>query len=100
VLLNLPYLRLMQEVRLASDRELAEQRAALQNAAFVGWQIRDVVMSAMGAKQRPQFTQYLSSLGLADGMQKRTATALAPKGAGAANANRVREAFKRGVRKA
>jgi hypothetical protein len=96
VLLNLPYLRLMQEVRLASERELAEQRAALQNAAFIGWQVRDIVMSAMGAKTRPQFTQYLTSLGLSEGKQRRKTTALAPRGTGSANANKVREAFKRG----
>ena len=101
MLLNLPYLRLMQEVRLASERELAEQRNALQNAAFIGWQVRDIVMSAMGAKTRPQFTQYLSSLGLSDTKVSRKATALAPKGTGSRNADRVRDAFKRGgVRKA
>lgn len=100
-LLNLPYLRLMQEIRLASERELDQQRSTLQNAAFIGWQIRDVVLSALGAKQKPAFAQYLTSMGLSDKPAKRTASGLAPKGTGSKNAARVRDAFKRtGVRKA
>jgi len=92
---------LQQEVRLASERELNQQRSELQKAAFIGWQVRDMIMSALGAKSRPNFTQYLSSLGLAENTQRRKATALAPKGTGSANAEKVREAFKRGgIRKA
>lgn len=96
MLLNLPYLRLQQEIRLASERELASQRTELQHAAFVGWQLRDVVMTALGAKRKPTFQQYLQSLGLGDKPRSK-ATALAEKGAGTKNAARVREAFRRGA---
>lgn len=102
VLLNLPYLRLQQEMQLAAEAELEQQRRTLQNAAFIGWQVRDVVLAALGAKQRPAFAQYLTSMGLSDKPTKRrTQGALAPKGAGTENAARVRDAFKRdGIRKA
>lgn len=96
VLLNLPYLRLQQEMQLAAEAELEQQRRTLQNAAFIGWQVRDVVLAALGAKQRPAFAQYLNSMGLSDKPHRRKAADLAPKGAGTENAARVRDAFKRG----
>jgi hypothetical protein len=80
---------------------MTEQRTALQHAAFIGWQVRDIVMSAMGAGSRPQFNQYLVTLGLVEGVTRKRTTGLAPKGAGTANAERVRDAFRKtGTRKA
>jgi len=87
-------------VRLASEREIQRQREQLQHAAFIGWQVRDVVMSALGSKQRPHYQQYLVSLGLAEKIPKRSMP-LEQKGAGEKNASRVREAFRQmGMRKA
>jgi len=86
----------MQEIRLAAEREITITRQQMQRAAFVGWQVRDVVLAAVGSKTRPNFTQYLTSMGLSDApTNPKRVTGLLPKGTGANVAARVREAFRR-----
>jgi hypothetical protein len=66
-LLSIPYARLLQAVRLASESATRAERTEYQRAAFVGWQLRSLVIGMFGDHKRPTpFGTYLRELGLAD----------------------------------
>jgi len=77
----------------AGDRARAEWRVA----AFVGWQVRSAV--SMGGKQ-PDFRKYLKQLGLHEETRVTRAQLEREKAAAASIGERMREAFKGGVKKA
>ena len=95
--MSLPYARFSQAARLAGEAAGERARAELRVAAFIGWQVRSAV--SMGGKQ-PDFRKYLKQLGLHEESRVTRAQLEKEKAAAASIGERVREAFKGGVRKA
>lgn len=94
-LLDIPYARLVQAIRLAAERATQDARARLREAAFVGWQVRTALVGTLGGGRGASFREYLEQLGLDDdsieARQQR-----APRARALANADKVREAFRAG----
>jgi hypothetical protein len=84
----MPYARFVQAARVATSEYKRVVEDQWRLAAFVGWQ---GAASAGALKQGTTFDKYLRELGLG-GKQR-----LASKDAATKAAERVREAFKRGV---
>jgi hypothetical protein len=92
VLLGIPYARLLQAVRLASENAVDAARERYRTAAFVGWQLRAAVAGAFGGGSKtPSFGRYLRQLGLDQAPAPRANHARA-----SANVGRVRAAFAAG----
>ena len=90
-LLRIPYARLLQAVRIASESAAEVERGRYRLAAFIGWQVR----AATGFGSTPAFGRYLHQLGL-DREPITSEGVRAGRERARANVERVREAFKLG----
>ena len=95
-LLRIPYARLLQAVRLASEAAADAARERYRHAAFVGWQLRSAVAGALGGRSgNLSFGKYLRQLGL-DRDPVSAADVRAGRERASVNTTRVREAFRAG----
>ena len=90
-LLGIPYARLLQAVRLASESVVNAEREQYRQSAFVGWQVRSAVAGSLGGGgSTPPFGRYLRQLGL------EAPTVTADRERARENVERVRAAFAAG----
>jgi len=88
-LLRVPYARLLQAVRLASEDAAEAARDRYRQSAFVGWQVRSAVVGALGGGGNPPaFGEYLRQLGFDKEPVVTTSRERVSE-----NVNRVRSAF-------
>lgn len=98
-MLDLPYARFRQEVRLAAEAYEAEANDRLRAAFVTGWHS----IAAMGGKKTPTLPAYLTSLGLIE-RQSRLRTGKmrvspAERSKATENFEKVREAFREARRR-
>ena len=96
-LLSIPYARFTQAARVAADAKADAHRDQWHHAAFIGWQ---AASTAGALKKGTTFGKYLKQLGLHEGTRVSREQLKREKAAAAAIGERVRDAFKGGVRKA
>jgi len=91
-LLRIPYARLLQAVRLASEHAVDTAKERYRQSAFIGWQVRTAVAGSLGGGGRmPSFGRYLRQLGL-----EQAPAASGSRDRARENVERVRAAFAAG----
>ena len=65
----MPYARLLQEIRITRERKDQDDRNAMKQNAFIGWQVAASLSSKVGS-----FEKYVKKLGLEKSKPKMTHT--------------------------
>lgn len=95
-LLAIPYARFAQAARVAAEARADAQRDQWHHAAFIGWQNAS---AAGGLEKGTTFGKYLKRLGLHEETRVTREQLKREKAAAASIGERVRDAFKGGVKK-